>query len=106
MNVTITGRHAEMSDVVRDYAQGKAEWLGRHFDFLTDLRITLNVDGKRHAAEIIAFSRKGERVVAAADGDDLYQTVDLAAERMMHQLRKFKEKIRTHRVPGPGKGPL
>jgi putative sigma-54 modulation protein len=105
MNVTITARHAEISDPMRSYANQKAEWLGGHFEFVTNVQVTLNLNARLHSAEVIALTRKGERIVASADGEDMYRTMDAAVEKITNQLHRFKEKIKAHRPPGAGKEP-
>lgn len=97
MDVKIAVRHADITPAMRDHAEDRADRIGAHFEFLTDMHVTLNFNSKRSEVEIIAHSRKGEQVVATAQGDDMLFTVDAAADKMMHQLRGFKEKIKAHR---------
>ncbi len=97
MDVNIAVRHASITPAMRDHAEDRANRMGAHFGFLTDMHVTLNFNGKRSEVEMIAHSRKGEQVVATAQGDDMVLTVDTASDKMMHQLRAFKEKIKAHR---------
>lgn len=97
MDVKIAVRHADISPAMRDHAQDRADRMGTHFEFLTDMHVTLNFNAKRSEVEMIAHTRKGEQVVAIAQGDDMMLTVDAAADKMMRQLRQFKEMIKAHR---------
>jgi len=104
MNITVTARHVDITEAMRDHAQGKADWLAKHFDFLASIRITLNVESKRHLAEIIATSRKGETIVSTATSNDMYASLDQVADKAANQLRKFKERIKSHRQGQPEEG--
>ena len=105
MKVTITARHAHITDAMRNYARKKADWLGGRFEFVGDLSITLNVEAKRHTAEIIALTRKAEKLVASAATDDMYLTLDTVTDKMARQLHKLKDRIKAHRAQDPGREP-
>jgi len=61
-------------------------------------------DGK--TVEMIAFPRKGARIVGQAEHEDLFAAVDLLIDKMQNQLSKLKGKRqdkrkRSGRVPPP-----
>jgi ribosomal subunit interface protein len=100
MNVTIAARHTELTDVLRDHAQEKGDWLANHFDFLGEMAVTIIQEDRRFTVEIIGHTRRGTKVLATAVGNDVLKTLDDAADKMMGQLRKLKERIKGHRVAG------
>lgn len=101
MSVTITARHTDITDAMRDYAAKQAERLTEHFDILSDVEVTLNVEKNRHTAEIIAICRKGSKTVASATSRDMYATLDQVGDKMFRQMRRRKEKIKDHRTRKP-----
>ena len=54
-NITVTVRHEQVTDSLRDYATGKIE--GIHLDYprIIEAKAILDVQKNRHIAEIILF---------------------------------------------------
>lgn len=102
MPLTIAVRHTDITDAMRDYAEKRVGRLLDHFDTLSDVRVTLNVERNRHQAEIVANCRRAGPVVARAEGADMYATLDEVVDKMMNQLRRQKERLKDHRVQKPG----
>jgi len=101
MNVTITARHTDITEAMREYAERRVRRLVDHFDTLMHLEVILNVEKKRHTAEVIATCRKAGRVTARAEGTDMYPALDQVVDRMMQRLRRHKERLKAHRVHRP-----
>ncbi len=97
MQVSISGRHVDVTNAMREHAQQRGERLGDHFMPIDRLQVTLEIDGKAHAVEMIASMQKGDPLVAHSRTEDMYSAIDLAAEKLEHQLRRLKDKVRRHR---------
>jgi ribosome hibernation promoting factor len=103
MNVSTTARHCELDPEVRIFAQERLERLLRYFRDPRDLmeaHVVVAAEKYRHSAEITLKLRRGE-VVGKEQADDPRAAIDLAAERLEHQIRRLKEK-RQARVRGSG----
>jgi glycosyltransferase involved in cell wall biosynthesis len=75
MKVTVTARHMEMTDVMKEYAYDKAERLGKFFDNIRKIEIILDAEkGKRYRAEVI---------VAAAPDPDATERVAAGCARVI-----------------------
>ncbi len=92
MKVHVYG--VEMTDALREYAERKigriGEWLGG--EALAHVRLT--VQGKKpvHTAEVMLEA--GElRLRAEHRSSDMYETIDLVADKLERKYRKLKEKI-------------
>lgn len=106
VNVKVTGRHVQVTEDLRRYAQEKAGRLERYFDRVSQIEVVLTNDGDRKVAEMIVHPRKGERVVGTADHEDMFAAIDLVIDKMYQQLHKLKEKTKdakrhSERVPAP-----
>ena len=97
MKVTITGRHMNVHDTIRTYAEEKAGKLDRYFDQLREIEIVFSGEGDRKTVEMIAHPRKGERIVGQQTHDDPFAAVDLLVDKMYNQLHKTKEKLKDKR---------
>lgn len=98
MNITVTGRHTDVSKGLRDYAQRKIGKLERHFDQLIDAHIIFSVEKLDHIAEVV-MNGDGVRFHGKERAADFHSAVDLLLEKMEAQIRRYKEKHQMHKGP-------
>ncbi len=108
MKVTVTARHMDMTDVLRDYAAEKAGRLAKFYDHLRKIEIVLDAQSeKRYSAEMIAAATRGQVLVCHATEGSATAAVDSVLDKMERQLTKFKEKLRGKHTNGSSrKSPL
>ena len=99
MNIEIAGRHVTVTQPMKDYARQKAERLARHYDRFLRLHVTLSVEHDDQIAEFVASASRHAVLVAKEQHADMYAAIDLAADKLDRQVRKFKEKLHDHRAP-------
>lgn len=98
MLFTMTGKHIEITDAIRDHAQGKVDKLPRYFDSISQVEIIVDgSDGGQQSVEIIVHAEHSELFVAKETGPDTYTCIDKAVHKLEAQLRKAKEKQRSHK---------
>ena len=100
MDVSISGRHVDITDAMRDHAGARVKRLERHGPPLTRLIATLTIEGERHTAEIIATVKRHGDVVAKSETHDMYRSIDEAIDKVDRQLRKLMGRIRERRDVG------
>lgn len=98
MDVKVTGKHLDITDAIRAYAQDKASRLSRFYDRLSTIEVLADKhDSHQYKIELIAHVDGHERFVASHTGDDLYACIDDTAAKMERQLHDYKEKRRNHK---------
>ena len=103
MLFTITGRHFEITDAIRDHAQEKTEKLPRYFDGVNQVEVIIEGNDSDPSVEIIARGEHGIVFVAKESGDDTITCIDLAVHKLERQLRRKKEKQRNNKhIQGAG----
>ena len=95
MNITVTGRHMEMTDALKSYIDSGLGKLTTHFDKVIDADVILDVQKHRHIAEINLHAN-GLRVHGKESSSDMYASVDAVFAKLEKQIRKFKERINRH----------
>ena len=95
MNLNVSGHHLDMTHALRDYVGSKMERIERHFDHVLDAEVVLEVEKERHKAEA-TLKLSGTTLHAEATENDMYAAIDLMADKLDRQTRKFKEKITDH----------
>ena len=92
MQINISGQHIEVTPALKDYVLAKLERIGKHFDNITNVQVTLNVEKNRHTAEASLHLAGGD-IFANAETEDLYAAIDLLADKLDRQVIKHKEKF-------------
>ena len=97
MQVTITGRHLAVTESVRELVISKMEKLSRVFGRVHDVRVVLTSDGSRFHVEADAGGSRGVRFSAHAESETLHSAITRAESRIEAQLRRFNDRLRSHR---------
>jgi putative sigma-54 modulation protein len=93
MQINITFRNMEPSGTLREYAEGKISRVKKLIDEPIEAHIVLKVEKFRHIAEV-SIDANGMRVNGAEETGDMYSAIDMVADKIESQLRKFKDKPR------------
>jgi putative sigma-54 modulation protein len=98
MQVNITFRHLEPTEALKAHARGKVEHIQRYIDRPSEAHVVLHVENLEHHADINLkagpFLLRGR-----AHSPDMYASIDAAAEKIERQLKKHKEKLKSHKAP-------
>ncbi len=97
MEVIVSARHFEVGDELRSYAEAKVTELALEHPKLTTARVVLEVQRNWHLTEVHVTGKHLD-MVATAQTENMYASIDAATEKLEKQLRKHLEKIQDHRV--------
>ena len=104
MNISLTGRHLELTDAIKEHITTSIETLNK---FNMDI-ISVNViastqtkKGKEHSVVefVINLAHKNSVIIKQNDGD-LYTAIDLAITRAQKALRRMHDKDAGHHKVG------
>ena len=104
MQVSVTFRHVESTDALRDYASEKVSRIaGKYLRNPTGAHVILSVQKQRHGAEITLHASRFH-ISAHESTGDLYSAIDLAMDKVEAQLRKHHDRINHHKGRRPAAG--
>lgn len=89
MNVTITFRHMEPSEAIKEYARSKVAKLQKHLRQPMTARVTLSLEKLEHAAEV-QIASGSRRVEAKEVSDDTYASIDAVLDKLDRQISGAK----------------
>ncbi len=101
MLFTISGKHVDIPQKVKDHAEEKASKLPRFYNIINQVEVIIDgKEGNDIAVEIIARGEHKKVFVVKEKCSDVYAAIDLASHRLEQQLRKIKKKERNkkHRL--------
>jgi putative sigma-54 modulation protein len=97
MKFVIHGKNIEVTDAIREYVHQKIEKAANHYQNLTtEIDVHLSVASNPRIsdsqnAEVTLFVN-GSIIRAEESSESLYASIDLVADKIARQLRKYKEK--------------
>jgi putative sigma-54 modulation protein len=95
VNLIVQGRHLEVTDALRGYAQQKIERLARYFNPIFKVEVTFEANkDATYQAKLIVHLPKNHTVVCTEREKTLTAALDLATEAVERRLSALKEKLR------------
>lgn len=100
MRITISARHCEISDTLKERATALVERLAQLSPHALDATIVFDAAPLSHAAEIRLHARGRKVLVGIGEGADHRTALDRAEEKLRPQLEKAT-RTRTRRSRAP-----
>ncbi len=91
-NVTISARHMDLTDAMKNHINERIEKLPRFDDHIISIEVVLDEDAGREKVEIIAKCHH-EVLVTKSNGHDLYAAIDEAFDRLERRVAKLHDKL-------------
>ncbi|MDR1085329.1 MAG: ribosome-associated translation inhibitor RaiA [Deltaproteobacteria bacterium] len=101
MQYTVTFRHMEPSDHLKDFGREKMARLEKYLDSVIDVDLTFTVEKFRHRAEAVVTA-DGLKIKAEEETEDMYSALDLVVDKLEKQIKRHREKQKIH---NKGQGP-
>lgn len=97
INISITFRHTESTEALRGHAQQKVKHcVEKYISGHVDVQVVLFVEKRDHGAEVKVLSRDYD-ISCKAVTEDLYAAIDKVVDTLEAQIRKHKDRLRSHR---------
>lgn len=96
-NITVTGRHVLVTEPMKQYAMEKIAKIERFSTRIIDVTVTMDVQKLEHRVDIV-LKVDNIKIKSHASSTDMYASIDLAVDRIVEQLRKYKGKIQNHQA--------
>ncbi len=97
MKLLIQGNNIAVTESIHDYVEQKLEKAVKHFQNITgkvDVHLSVARNSRierKHKAEVTVFAN-GTVIRAQEGSESLYASIDMVADKIARQLRKYKEK--------------
>jgi putative sigma-54 modulation protein len=97
MKIKITGRHINVSERLKEYAEKRISRMEKYFQQLIDIQLIFYVEKIDHIAELL-INGDSVQFHAREKAADFFSAVDLLTDKMEKQIVRFKEKIKTKKA--------
>jgi putative sigma-54 modulation protein len=108
MKLVLQSKNIEITDAIREYVNQKIEKAVSHFEQITtEIDVNLSVAknpriASSQVAEVTIYAN-GAVIRAEEASEHLYASIDLVADKISRQLRKYKERSFSKKNPGDNK---
>ena len=98
MKLLIQGNNITVTEAIHDYVEEKVEKAVKHFQGITskvDVHLSVARNARitdKHKAEVTVYAN-GAVIRAQEGSENLYASIDLVADKISRQLRKYKERL-------------
>jgi putative sigma-54 modulation protein len=96
MDITVTFRHMEPMESLKDYAEDKVSKIKKYLDFPMEAHIVLTVEKFRHLADV-TVDVNGTRIKAVEETGDMYSAIDQVMDKIEKQVKRHISKMRSRR---------
>ncbi len=97
MKLVLQSKNIELTDAIRDYVNQKIEKAVSHFENITtgvDVNLSVAKNPRIAASQVaeVTIYANGTTIRAEEASEHLYASIDLVADKISRQLRKYKER--------------
>ena len=96
MQITITARHFDLTNAIRDYIEDACKKLQKYFEQIINVHLILTLEGGRNVVEMVLHVPKSNFKSESTE-QDMYLAIDEAVEKMEIQIKKLKGKWTDHK---------
>jgi putative sigma-54 modulation protein len=95
LRFTISGKHIDITEAIKTYAERKTAKFPRYYDSINRVEVIVEGnEGGNISVEVIASAEHNKIFIAKEIGQSAYECIDLAAHKLQRQLRRMKTKER------------
>lgn len=103
MKLTVSGRNIDISPAFKTHASDRLKSAAdKYFERLTGASVTVSKEGHMYHVQCNLQGPGGVNMQAQADAPEAYASLDLAAEKLEKQLRRYKRRIKNHHESARG----
>ncbi len=98
MEITVSGKHLDITDAIHEYAVQKVSKLDKYYDQIQRIEVVADKSqANQYEVEVIVHVGHHEPFIATIQGEDLYATIDQAQSKLERQLSEHKQKVKNHK---------
>src|SRR3954471_3810107 len=89
--VTISGRHMDVTEALKNFAEQKVSKLTKYYDRIQEIEVIFNAEKDNVGVEVIVNAEHNDVFIAHQGGADAYASLDACCEKLERQLSEHKK---------------
>lgn len=98
MQFSVTFRHMDATNALKSYARDRLEKIRKYFPDPISCNVVLSSERFLHRVDVNVLLHNGFKVAGTETTENMYSSIDLVAAKIERQVRRYKDKLREHKV--------
>jgi putative sigma-54 modulation protein len=98
MQFSVTFRHMEATAALKEYAEERMQRIKKYFPDPMKVHVTMSTHRYNHTVDVNVQLHNGFTLGGQETTEDMYSSIDLVVAKLLRQVRKYKDKLRTHKA--------
>ena len=96
MQISITGRHVNVTNNVKEHVNEKLERCLGVFPRIESVRVILDMEKRDYVSEVVVQGASHIRITSTEKSENMYDAIDRSVEHAERQMRKQRDKVQDH----------
>ena len=97
MQFSVTFRHMEASEALKDYAKDRIQRINKYFPDPIACHVVMSTERYNHRVDVNLQRHNGLQVAGHESTENMYSSIDLVVAKIERQVRRYKGKLRDHK---------
>jgi len=106
MQFSVTFRHMDATDALKGYAKDRLEKIRKYFPDPIMIHVVMSTERFHHKVDVNVQLHNGFKLAGTETTENMYSSIDLVSAKIERQVRRYKEKLRAHKVRELGPLPV
>lgn len=98
MQFSVTFRHMDATDALKSYAKDRLEKIRKYFPDPIMIHVVMSTERFHHKVDVNVQLHNGFKLAGTETTENMYSSIDLVSAKIERQVRRYKEKLRAHKV--------
>jgi len=98
MQFSVTFRHMDATDALKGYAKDRLEKIRKYFPDPISIHVVMSTERFHHKVDVNVQLHNGFKLAGTETTENMYSSIDLVSAKIERQVRRYKEKLRAHKV--------
>jgi len=94
-NIEVFGRHIMVTDAMKNYAIEKISKIEKFDLRVIEVQVAMDIQKLEHRVDIV-MKVNHMQIKSSSSSEDMYASIDLAADKLQQQLAKYKDRLKDH----------
>jgi putative sigma-54 modulation protein len=97
MQFSVTFRHMEATEALKDYARERMERIKKYFPDPISCHVVMSTERYNHRVDVNMQLHNGIQLAGHEATEDMYSSIDLVIAKIERQVRRYKGKLTNHK---------
>lgn len=98
MEFAVTFRHMDATEALKAYAKDRLSCVRKYFPDPVSCHIVMSTERHHHTVDVNVLLHNGFKLVGTETTENMYSSIDLVAAKIERQVRRYKDRLRQHKV--------